>query len=148
MHVEITGHQGSRTTGKWARPDITAIMYRVFPYIPGKHIDTIVFEVKPKWSIDVTAVYEALGHRRAANRAYVILVHDDPSHIEKRLEEILSEARKFGVGVIVVKDPSAWKEWDIKVEAVRHEPDPERLNAFLASQVSDQAREILMKWFK
>jgi len=34
------------------------------------------------------------------------------------------------------------------VEAVRHEPDPERLNEFLAVQMSQGFREQIIKWFK
>lgn len=148
IQAEITGLQGSRSTGKWARPDITAILYRTFPYVPGKHIETVVFEVKPEWAVDVTAVYEALAHRRAANRAYVIFVHKDPSTISTILDDIYAEARRVGVGVILARDPANYEEWDVEVEAARFDPEPERLNDFLARQVSQGMRETLMKWFK
>jgi hypothetical protein len=73
--VEITAAQGARPTGgKWTRPDITAATIKTYPYVPGRHFDVITFEIKPTDAVDVTAIYEALGHRRAASRAYA-LVH-------------------------------------------------------------------------
>src|ERR1035441_4896420 len=72
--VEVTARQGRRETGgTWTRPDIVAAALRVFPHVPGKFFDLITFEVKPFDGIDVTAVFEALSHRRAATQAYVWL---------------------------------------------------------------------------
>jgi hypothetical protein len=41
-----------------------------------------------------------------------------------------------------------YETWDKKVEASRVEPLPERLNEFLALQISDSSKEELVKWFK
>ena len=68
--AEITAVQGSRQTrGKWTRPDITVASFKTYPYVPGRHFDLITFEIKPTDAIDVTVIYEALGHRRASTRA-------------------------------------------------------------------------------
>ncbi len=149
--VEVTALGGGKVTGgKWTRPDITVGGYRTFPYVPGKHFDLIVFEVKPYWAIDVTVVYEALGHRRAANRAYA-LIHvpaDKKSELDAVVDEVALEAKRFGVGLIVAERADDYGTWEEIVEAVRHEPDPERMNEFLAQQVSQGFREQIMKWFK
>jgi hypothetical protein len=72
--VEITASQGARQTGgKWTRPDITVASYKTFPYIPGRHFDLFTFEIKPTDAIDITIVYEALGHRRASTKAYALM---------------------------------------------------------------------------
>ena len=56
--VEVTAKQGSRQTGgKWTRPDITAVGYKTFPYVPGRYLEVITFEVKPTNTTDVAAVY-------------------------------------------------------------------------------------------
>lgn len=148
---EITGKQGARNTGgKWTRPDITVASYKTYPYVPGKHFEIITFEVKPSDSIDVTAVYEALAHRRAATRSYVI-IHvpiNKVSQLELQIEELSSEAKKFGIGVIQVSDPKDYATWDEIVEPTRHEPDPSRLNDFLATQVSQGFREQIIRWFR
>lgn len=149
--AEITAAQGSRQTrGKWTRPDITVASFKTYPYVPGRHFDLITFEIKPTDAIDITVIYEALGHRRASTRAYALLhvpENERPS-LETVLEEISLEAKRFGIGLVVAADPSDYDTWEELVEAVRHEPDPERLNDFLAQQVSQGFREQIIKWFK
>jgi hypothetical protein len=149
--AEITAAQGSKQTrGKWTRPDITVASFKTFPYVPGRHFDLITFEIKPTATIDVTVIYEALGHRRAATRSYALLhvPESEREALEPVLEEISLEAKRFGVGLVVAASPSDYDTWEEIVEAVRHEPDPERMNDFLAQQVSQGFREQIMKWFK
>ncbi|MBT9517108.1 MAG: hypothetical protein IV112_10490 [Methyloversatilis discipulorum] len=149
--AEITAAQGSRhTRGKWTRPDITVASFKTYPYVPGRHFDLITFEIKPTNAIDITVIYEALGHRRASTRAYALLhiPESERPGLETMLEEISLEAKRFGIGLVVAADPSDYDTWEELVEAVRHEPDPERLNDFLAQQVSQGFREQIIKWFK
>jgi hypothetical protein len=74
ISVEITAQQGRRQTGgRWSRPDIIAVEVRTFQYVPGKFLTVTTYEIKPTDAIDVTAVYEALAHRRAATHSYVLL---------------------------------------------------------------------------
>ena len=71
--VEVTAAQGSRPTRASGPGLIFVASYQTFPYVPGRHFDVITFEVKPYAMLDVTVVYEALGHRRASTRAYALL---------------------------------------------------------------------------
>lgn len=149
--VEITAHQGARVTGgRWTRPDITLASLRTFAYVPGKHFDVVTFEIKPCDTIDVTVIYEALAHRRAAHRAYALIhvPNELRGQLDPLVQEVAAEAKRHGIGLIVANDPGNYETWDELVEAVRHEPDPERLNDFLAQQVSVGFRERLMKWFR
>lgn len=149
--VEITASQGARLTGgKWTRPDITVASYKTFTYIPGRHFDVITFEIKPTEAIDITVVYEALGHRRAATKSYALLhvPEEKRTGLDPLLEEIVLEAKRFGIGVIVASDPANYDTWEELIEAVRHEPDPERLNEFLSQQVSQGFREEIIRWFR
>src|ERR1044072_1149451 len=77
--VEVTAKQGKRDTGgKWCRPGVAVVAITSYVDVPGKHLDVATFEVKGNDFVDVTAVYEALAHRRAATPAYVIFhVHAD-----------------------------------------------------------------------
>jgi hypothetical protein len=146
--VEVTARQGRRETGgTWTRPDIVAAALRVFPHVPGKFFDLITFEVKPFDGIDVTAVFEALSHRRAATQAYVWLhvPAGEETNVEliallKRIEE---ESSRHGVGMIVGADPADYSSWDLRLRAARYEPDPESLNEFIAQQLSVSARDEL-----
>jgi hypothetical protein len=149
--VEITASQGARQTGgKWTRPDITAASYRTFPYVPGRHFDLITFEVKSYEAADVTVVYEALGHRRAATRSYVLiyLPDDKRTQFQNLLDEICLVSKQHGIGVFIAADARNYDKWEELVEATRHEPDPERLNDFLATQVEPVFREQIIKWFR
>ena len=119
--VEVTARQGRRDTGgTWTRPDIVTAALSVFPHVPGKFFDLITFELKPFDGIDVTAVFEALSHRRAATQAYVWLhvpageaSNDDLiALLKKRIEE---EASRHGVGMIVGADPSDYSSWDLRL---------------------------------
>lgn len=110
----------------------------------------ITFEVKPYDALDVTVVYEALGHRRAATRSYALLYvpSDKWDSVQAELDTICAEAKRLGVGVIVAEDPRRYDTWEELVEAVRNEPEPEKMNEFLAQQVSQGFREQIIRWFK
>ncbi|WP_155641272.1 hypothetical protein [Burkholderia cepacia] len=149
--VEVTARQGSRQTGgKWTRPDMTVVGYKTFPYVPGRFLEVVTFEVKPFSTIDVSSVYEALAHRRASTRAYVVLHVPEAreAQLELAVEATCEEAKRHGIGVIVATNPGNFDDWDVRFEAERFEPDPSRLNEFIAQQLSEGLKEQLIKWFK
>lgn len=147
--VEVTALQGRRDTGgKWTRPDIVVAGLRVFPHVPGKFFDLVTFEVKPSNGIDISAVFEALAHRRAATQSYVWLHVPLAGQSADLLERLTDEARRHGIGLIVASKPSEYDTWDIIVQAARVEPDPEDLNGFIARQVSSLNRDELAQWFR
>ena len=151
--VEITARAGRRDTGgTWTRPDIVVAALRVFPHVPGKFFDLITFELKSLSGINVTAVFEALAHRRAATQAYVWLhVPSEAAQdelVSSVLERIEDEAKRHGVGLIVAENPADYELWDITLRATRYEPDPEFLNEFIAQQISPLGREELAQWFR
>ena len=138
--VEITASQGGRPTGgRWSRPDIVSVSGRTFLHLPGgKFIEVTAFEVKPSDAIDVSAVYESLAHRRSATHSYVLLhVPDsDLAALQDAVSEICEVARFHGIGVIVAGDPSDYATWDEREVALRVEPDPARLDAFISTQLA------------
>lgn len=147
--VEVTASQGRRNTGgTWTRPDIVVAALRVFPFLPGKFFDLITFEIKPVWALNVTAVYEALAHRRAATQSYVWLHSADLVADHETLARITEEAERHGIGLIVATDPTDYNSWDIRVDPSRVEPDPETLNEFIALQISDGAKDELAAWVR
>lgn len=149
FHVEITARQGRRETGgKWTRPDIVLVTYSSFLFVPGKHLDITTFEVKPHDALDITAVYEALAHLRFGTRAYVLIFvpAGELAEAEDLLDSVYAEARRHGVGLVVASDPADYGQWDERVEASRHELDPNQANEFLSKQLSERAKEKLMMW--
>ena len=147
--LEITAKQGRRETGgTWSRPDIVVASVSNYPFVPGKHLDVTTFEVKPPTAVDVTAVYEALAHLRAATRGFVLLhiPSDMQPSMQQRIEDVFEEANRHGVGLIVAEKPDDYDTWDFRVEAVRRETDPMKLNDFVAAQLSLESKQKLQKW--
>lgn len=148
--VEVTAKQGRRDTGgTWTRPDIVVAALRVFAHVPNKFFDLITFELKPLDGIDVSGVFEALAHRRAATQAYLWLhVPNASDYDTDKLARIGEEARRYGVGLIVGSDAADYSSWDRQIEAIRVDPDPELLNTFIAQQLSSIAKDKLAEWFR
>lgn len=151
--VEISARQGRRDTGgRWTRPDLIVVSYTTLLYIPGRDFEVVTFEVKPWSGLDVTGLYEALAHRRASTRAY-LLAHIPQAVMDKEgtegyLQKIQDEAKRHGIGFVVVTDASDYGTWDERVEAARHEPAPYMLNDFLSLQLTDGAKDELLAWFR
>ncbi|WP_157935902.1 hypothetical protein [Paracoccus zhejiangensis] len=145
--VAETHSRGSKETGgTYTRPDITAVGIRRYVYLP-KRLEVVTFEVKPANNITIMGVLEAIAHREAAHRSYVVYAASADSFegaIES--ERILQMAQKYGVGVVIVEDPGEVGTWDILVDAIRHEPDPVRLDRFLGDLPSDHMKKQLSKW--
>lgn len=136
--VHHTANSGSRRTGgRWSRPDATVVRRRKFKYVPGEFLEVSTIEVKPFNAIDVSAVYEAVAHRRAATHAYVA-VHV-PAHLSAALRSdikaVRSVAAAHGVGFIRFADPADHSTWKYVLDAERVEPDPQKLSRFLSEQV-------------
>ena len=149
--VEQTDRGGRRKDGIWTRPDVTVAAMTSYTYVPGRHFDIITFEIKRHSGFNVTAIYEALAHRRAATRSYVFVYI--PENLQDTFEnptlvDISEEASKHGIGLIVASDPSDFDTWDIREDAVRVSPDPARLNAFIRNQMSEGSREQIVRWFR
>jgi hypothetical protein len=151
--IQTIAHQGKRDTGgKWSRPDIALIGLTNYQYLPGRYLEVMTFEVKTIGGIDVSAVYEALAHRRGATRSYVLLhVSDDPDikkEIEPTLDVVREEANRHGIGVIEFSKASDFETWDTTVEAIRVDADPQKINDFIKKQFPETVRAALTKHLK
>lgn len=147
VRVEETHSQGSKDTGgTFTRPDITVVGIRRYVFLP-KRLEIVTFEIKPAVSVGILGVLEAIAHREAAHRAYVIYamsrVAFETSAEAERINEL---AQKFGIGLIVTEDPGEVETWEILIDAIRHEPDPARLDRFLGDLPSESLRKQLHKW--
>jgi hypothetical protein len=126
-----THSRGSKDTGgTFTRPDITSARIRRYLYLP-KRLEIVTFEVKTVDSISIMGVLEAIAHFEAAHRSYVIYA-TTRAIFDKMLEaeRIIELSQKYGIGLLLVERPSEVESWDIVLEAVRHEPDPARLDRF------------------
>lgn len=149
VHLEICAQQGRRKTGgTWTRPDILAISMRTFRHWPGRFFDLWTFEIKPKWNFSVIGVFEAAAHARASTQSYAMFHVDSIENPPEQSRRIESEAQRLGVGLVFFEDPSDFGKWNIIVEPLRREPDPALLEEMLAVQLSDHAKDVLIRWGK
>jgi hypothetical protein len=93
------------TGGKWTRPHITLFAVRIYPYIPGKSIELVSFEIKYLGAYGVEGVFEAASHSAFTHRSYLMVQvpkgFDDP----KVLDRLDGESGSFGVGFYTFEDP-------------------------------------------
>lgn len=148
--VQNTAHGGRRKDGTWSRPDISVIARSTYSLLPGAHLDVITFEVKHYNRVDLTAVYEAMAHRRSATRSFVLLYVPDAEadRMSATLDEIEEEAARHGIGFLIFADPNDYDTWTLRADAVRTEPDPARMNDFLSDQFTQNAQNELRRWFR
>lgn len=124
--VEVTAYQGRRDTGgKWSRPDVTAIVWRSFAYIPDKYLDVYTFEIKPDDSVGVEVIYEALSHKQAATYSYVVY-HTTLEKFEKhrQYERIVAAVKSNGIGVILAEEMDNFDKWEEFLDAERSVYNP------------------------
>ena len=139
----IADQVGKETGGNWTRPDLVAIGMKTFEYVPLTEFEVVTFEVKPLHRLNVLAVYEALGHRRAATHAYVLVELREELAADKReqLSQVQDAAILSGVGVITFDNPDDYETWDEVIPAQRADPRPDALNDFIRTQVPRKGRE-------
>ena len=127
----LASHGAKR--GRWGAPDITLIGGKTLPFLPGKYLDVVTFEVKP--TLDVTGLYEALAHRTHATHAWLICHHPaskgepDPVIVGR----ISAEAQRTGVGFILARQPNDYATWEEIAPATRWSPEPEMLHEFIVN---------------
>ncbi len=136
--------------GEWKAPDITLIGGKTLPYLPGKFLDVVTFEVKA--SIDIKGLYEALAHRASATHSYLLCYRSaepgakDDGELEK-VGRITREAVRTGVGFILAGLPDDYGTWREIVPATRATPDPASLHDFVARQDYGALRK-LRRWLR
>jgi hypothetical protein len=147
--AELTAQQGRRDTGgKWTRPDITLASCNTYKFVPGIQVELNTFEVKTHDGLDVTAVYEALAHRRAAHYAYVLayIPDNERPQFESVIERLGDDASEHGIGLVVIADPADYDTWNFEVEPSRNDPDPADLDSFIRTQCSEEFKDRIIEW--
>lgn len=150
-HVsEVSAHKGRKNTGgKWTRPDVTLVSIGNYPFIPGKTVEIITFEIKPADAHGLEGVYETASHSAFANKSYLALhvPSGTQQDSEDYLERLEKEAIRFGVGLVTFEDPEKWNTFDVIVEAQHKTPSPRDANEFL-SRLKEEVKQNLQKLLK
>jgi hypothetical protein len=131
-----------------ARPDVALASCNRFKFVPGIQVELNTFEIKTFDCLDVTAVYEALAHRRAAHYSYVVAYVPESERLALRslLDRLCLEAESHGIGLILVASPDEYETWDFEIEPSRNDPDPADLNLFIKTQTSAKFKGKILDW--
>ena len=80
----------------------------------------MTFEIKPRWSVSVVGVLEALSQRESVHKSYVVFhIRLDDFDGSPEASRIIALSQKHGIGLILVEDPEDYEKWDIRLGSVR-----------------------------
>jgi hypothetical protein len=146
---EITAFQGRRDTGgRWTRPDVTLIAMKTFTYVPHKVFEVITFEIKPNIDTALDGVFEAAAHSAFAHRSYLAFPESKDYETSPLYERISTECERLGLGLILFSDVANWDTYLFQVTAKVRQPEPQALNDFIKTQISEKNREEIQRWFR
>jgi hypothetical protein len=147
--VEKTASQGKRKTGgKWTRPDFALVALKSFPYIPGKVLELITFEVKPADDYRIEGVFETAAQSRFSNKAYLMIYMPNGIPATEDFKRVERECERFGLGLIVFTDPEDWNTYETVQEPDRKIADPADVNSFIATQLSKDNQTRVLEMVK
>lgn len=147
--VEKTASQGKRKTGgRWTRPDFALVALKSFPYIPGKILELITFEVKPADDYRIEGVFETAAQSRFSNKAYLMIYLPSGIPATEDFKRVERECERFGLGLIVFTDPEDWNTYETVQEPERRIPDPADVNSFIATQLSKDNQTRVLEMVK
>lgn len=120
---------GNAFKDKWGTPDVIGIREPKKSDIIKFPTEIVSAEVKIDAAGLITAFGQACAYRLFSHKSYIVVPTDAPEDDVARLDTL---ARIFGVGLILF-DAKAPKEpkFEIRVRAVKHEPDMFYVNRYL-----------------
>ena len=146
---EKTASQGKRKTGgTWTRPDFALVSVRSYPFIPGKVLDLITFEIKPADDFRIEGVFETAAHTRFSNKSYLVVHTPQEQPETEEFSRLEKECERFNVGLIVFANPEDPSTYETLQEPMRRTPDPEDVNGFVATQLGKQSQTRILEMLK
>lgn len=148
-HCEIVALQGRRETGgSWSRPDLCVVGVRTYEYFPGRTFELHTFEVKNSNDVTIKGVLEALAHREAATRSYVLYFTAGADFLSyPESSRIIELAGRHGIGMVAVHQLNDINTWEELVPAQLANSDPEAINTFISRSLSEDAKRKLRLWY-
>lgn len=132
-----TGRGRSRSSGRWSRPDVTAVQVSRYEWLPEITVEVSSYEIKrARDATKLESVYEAAAHGRWAHRCSLVLEQLADEDIDL---SILDEVRRFQLGLYIMRRRSG-DGFDIR-EVIKPpltpEAQPEHLNNLLGYFLQD-----------
>jgi hypothetical protein len=89
-------------SGKWSRPDVTAVQVITYEWLPSITVEVLSYEVKRFADAQkLESVYEAAAHGRWAHRASLVVELDREAGALP--DAMLDEIRRFRLGLYVMR---------------------------------------------
>lgn len=146
--AEVYAHKGSKDTkGKWTRPDVVLVSVESYPYIYGKSVEVVSFEIKPEDAYGIEGIYETASHSAFANKSYLALHLPEGGKGSELPERLETEAARFQIGLLTFSEPARWDTFDVLVEPVHKTPSPADMNDFL-KHLKEENRNKLLGFLK
>ena len=102
--AKITGSARGwkQSTGKWSRPDVTAVEVTTHEWLPEITLEVRSYEIKRfADAIKLESVYEAAAHGRWAHRVSLVVELDPAGGALS--EALMDEIRRFRLGLYVMR---------------------------------------------
>jgi len=147
--IEKTAHKGRKDTGgPWTRPDITIIAVENFPYYPGKQLICHTFEVKNTKYRDIQGVFETAAHSMFAHYSYLLYELKSAEYDSRdysAFERHAELCKKFGLGLVLFKDPSDWGTYTYLTYPTMQNPEVYKLNEAIDNLLKDDKKKALRR---
>jgi hypothetical protein len=127
-----------RKSGKWSRPDVTAVQVSRYDWLPDITVEVSTYEIKQAGDAkNLDIVYETAAHGRWAHRASLVVEQSGDSGPVP--SDIFDEVRRFRLGLYAMRR-RADGEFDVR-EIIKppltHESQPEYMNELLGYFLGD-----------
>jgi len=120
----------SSASGKWSRPDVTAVQVLTYEWLPQVTVEVLSYEIKRYGDAQrLESVYEAAAHQRWAHRASLVVELDRDAGALP--DAMLDEIRRFRLGLYVMRrrDDGGFE--------IREDIEPTRSDDAQAEDVND-----------
>ncbi len=129
--VTATGRGRLRSSGRWSRPDVTAVQVSRYEWLPDIAVEVSSYEIKrAEDAVKLESVYEAAAHGRWAHRASLVLEQLADESVDP---SILDEVRRFRLGLYVMRRRSGdgFDTREVVKPPLTQESQPEDVNDLL-----------------
>jgi hypothetical protein len=121
---------------KWSRPDFTAISIVPLKVLGRAEVNVYSFELKAEQGADLTSVHQALAQARKTHFGYLVWHLPENSSQAAKLANLAEQCSRYGIGLILIRDPDLVETWSIEVDPERQPTSLADIDEFLAARLS------------
>lgn len=138
------GHK--RRSGLWSRPDVSILTVSSYQFLPTKQMELTTIEAKRYRDATPQAVFETASQSKVSHQSYLVIEWLGETDLDEsdnvNAKRILSEAQRFGIGIIQMKkNRGDWKFREI-LDPKRQDPDPDDCNWFIGQNFKQYHQQI------